>query len=99
MRLRLETKAALFLCLLMAAGFGAALMLGFQSQPKSLLEMAAQRYLAIADNLGNQILRQLDMTITPVRDETGAIVNHVSILRDATQQLVLPRQHRQAQKV
>jgi len=42
---------------------------------------------------------QLDMTITPVRDETGTIVNHVSILRDATQQLVLPRQHRQAQKV
>jgi len=82
MRLRLETKAALFFCLLMAAGFGMALMYGFHSQRKSLLEMAAQRYLAIADNLGNQILRNYEiaephglqgLTERAVRDGEGVL--------------------------
>jgi PAS domain S-box-containing protein len=62
MRLRLETKAALFFCLLMAVSFGAALVFGFQTQRKSLLDMASQRYLAIAGNLGDQISESCEIT-------------------------------------
>jgi PAS domain S-box-containing protein len=40
-----------------------------------------------------------EATITPVRDETGAIVNYVSVQRDVTRELQLEEQYRQAQKM
>jgi PAS domain S-box-containing protein len=40
-----------------------------------------------------------DATITPVRDESGAIVNYVGVKRDVTRELQLEEQYRQAQKM
>jgi PAS domain S-box-containing protein len=40
-----------------------------------------------------------DATITPVRDENGAIVSHVCVQHDVTRELQLEEQYRQAQKM
>jgi PAS domain S-box-containing protein len=40
-----------------------------------------------------------EATITPVRDESGVIVNYVSVQRDVTRELQLAEQYRQAQKM
>jgi PAS domain S-box-containing protein len=40
-----------------------------------------------------------DMTITPVRDAQGGIVNYVGLQRDVTRELQLEEQYRQAQKM
>ncbi len=40
-----------------------------------------------------------DATITPVRGDTGEIVNYVSVQRDITHELQLEEQYRQAQKM
>lgn len=40
-----------------------------------------------------------DATITPVRNESGVIVNYVSVQRDVTRELELEDQYRQAQKM
>jgi PAS domain S-box-containing protein len=40
-----------------------------------------------------------EATITPVRDERGAIVNYVSVQRDVTRELQLEEQYYQAQKM
>jgi PAS domain S-box-containing protein len=40
-----------------------------------------------------------DVTIAPVRDESGAIVSYVAIIRDITRELQLEEQYRQAQKM
>ena len=40
-----------------------------------------------------------DVTITPVRDESGAIVNYVSVQRDVTHELQMEEQYRQMQKM
>ncbi|NJN97064.1 MAG: PAS domain S-box protein [Anaerolineales bacterium] len=40
-----------------------------------------------------------DATITPVRNESGVIVNYVSVQRDVTRELQLEDQYRQAQKM
>jgi PAS domain S-box-containing protein len=40
-----------------------------------------------------------DVTITPVRDESGNIVNYVSVRRDVTRELQLEQQYLQAQKM
>jgi PAS domain S-box-containing protein len=40
-----------------------------------------------------------DATITPGRDDSGAIVNYVSVQRDVTRELQLEAQYRQAQKM
>jgi PAS domain S-box-containing protein len=40
-----------------------------------------------------------EITITPVRDESGAIVNYVSVQRDVTHELELEEQYHQAQKM
>ena len=41
----------------------------------------------------------VDTTITPVRDEGGRVVNHISLQRDVTHDLQLEEQYRQAQKM
>jgi PAS domain S-box-containing protein len=41
----------------------------------------------------------LDVTITPVKDEWGNIVNYVSLLHNVTNELQLEEQYRQAQKM
>ncbi len=38
-------------------------------------------------------------TVTPVRDESGAIVSYVAVIRDITRELQLEEQYRQAQKM
>ncbi|MFQ5613293.1 MAG: PAS domain S-box protein [Anaerolineae bacterium] len=40
-----------------------------------------------------------EATVSPVRDESGAIVNYVSVQRDVTRELELEEQYRQAQKM
>ena len=40
-----------------------------------------------------------DATISPVRSDTGAIVNYVAVMRDVTHELQLEEQYRQAQKM
>ena len=45
------------------------------------------------------VLYEVDTTIGPVRDETGEIINYVSVSRDVTDQLLLEAQLRQAQKL
>jgi two-component system cell cycle sensor histidine kinase/response regulator CckA len=40
-----------------------------------------------------------EATISPVRDESGAIVNYVAVKRDVTRELQLEEQYRQAQKM
>ncbi|MEW5957487.1 MAG: PAS domain S-box protein [Chloroflexota bacterium] len=40
-----------------------------------------------------------EATITPVRDESGALINYVSVQRDVTRELQLEEQYRQAQKM
>jgi two-component system cell cycle sensor histidine kinase/response regulator CckA len=40
-----------------------------------------------------------EATITPIRDERGAIVNYVAVKRDVTRELQLEEQYRQAQKM
>ncbi len=40
-----------------------------------------------------------DATITPVRDENGAMANYVGVHRDVTRELQLERQYREAQKM
>jgi PAS domain S-box-containing protein len=41
----------------------------------------------------------VDVTIGPVRDERGATVNYVAIMRDVTREVQLEEQYRQAQKM
>jgi PAS domain S-box-containing protein len=41
----------------------------------------------------------VDATITPVRDESGHIVNYVGVQRDVTQELQLEEEYRQAQRL
>ncbi|MEW5960169.1 MAG: response regulator, partial [Chloroflexota bacterium] len=40
-----------------------------------------------------------EATIIPVRDESGTLINHVSVQRDVTRELQLEEQYRQAQKM
>lgn len=40
-----------------------------------------------------------DATITPIRDEQGAIINYVAVKRDVTRELELEEQYRQSQKM
>jgi PAS domain S-box-containing protein len=44
-------------------------------------------------------LRQFETTISPIRDDSGAIVNFVSVNRDVTQEVALEAQLLQAQKM
>jgi PAS domain S-box-containing protein len=44
-------------------------------------------------------LYTVDATITPVRDESGTIVNYVGVQRDVTRELQLEEQYRQAPKM
>ncbi len=44
-------------------------------------------------------LYTVDITITPLRDESGAISNYVGVQRDVTQELQLEEQYRQSQKM
>jgi two-component system cell cycle sensor histidine kinase/response regulator CckA len=41
----------------------------------------------------------VDVIIGPVRDESGAIVNYVVVMRDVTRELQLEEQYRQVQKM
>ena len=43
--------------------------------------------------------RQFETTISPIRDDSGAIVNFVSVNRDVTQEVALEAQLLQAQKM
>lgn len=45
------------------------------------------------------VLYQEDMTISPVRNDSGAIVNYVALKRDVTREVSLERQLYQAQKM
>lgn len=40
-----------------------------------------------------------EVTITPVRDESGGLINYVAVKRDVTRELLLEEQYRQAQKM
>ncbi len=44
-------------------------------------------------------LYEEDATISPIRDDTGTIVNFVAVKRDVTQEIALQEQLRQAQKM
>lgn len=44
-------------------------------------------------------LYTVEATISPVRDEKGAIVNYVGVMRDVTTELLLEERYRQAQKM
>ncbi len=56
-----------------------------------------------AGQIGNRMkdgsLRQFETTISPIRDDSGAIVNFVSVNRDVTQEVALEAQLLQAQKM
>ncbi|MFQ5578073.1 MAG: PAS domain S-box protein, partial [Anaerolineae bacterium] len=45
------------------------------------------------------VLYTEETTISPVRDENGAVVNYVAVKRDVTRELQLEEQYRQAQKM
>lgn len=47
----------------------------------------------------NGSLFEVEATISPVRDASGKIINHVAVERDVTQEVGLERQLRQAQKM
>ena len=53
----------------------------------------------IAVKAGEGSYRELDVTVSPVRDEQGRVVNHVLVGRDISKQLALEEQLRQAQKM
>src|SRR5690606_33096951 len=40
-----------------------------------------------------------EVTITPVRDESGGLINYVAVKRDVTRELLLEGKYRQAQKM
>ena len=56
-----------------------------------------------AGQIGNRMkdgsLRQFETTISPIRDDSGAIVSFVSVNRDVTQEVALEAQLLQAQKM
>jgi PAS domain S-box-containing protein len=58
---------------------------------------------AWAGQIGNRMkdgsVRQFETTISPIRDDSGAIVNFVSVNRDVTQEVALEAQLLQAQKM
>jgi PAS domain S-box-containing protein len=45
------------------------------------------------------IVREVDLTVSPVKDASGAIINYVSVGRDVTGQVKLEKELRQAQKM
>jgi PAS domain S-box-containing protein len=53
----------------------------------------------IANRMKDGSLRQFETTISPIRDDSGAIVNFVSVNRDVTQEVALEAQLLQAQKM
>ncbi len=53
----------------------------------------------VNNNKKDGTLYTVDITITPVRDESGVIINYVGLQRDVTQELQLEEQYRQAQKM
>ena len=44
-------------------------------------------------------IREVDLTVSPVKDASGAVINYVSIGRDVTSQVKLEKELRQAQKM
>ena len=44
-------------------------------------------------------VREVDLTVTPVKDASGSVVNYVSVGRDVTSQVILEQELRQAQKM
>lgn len=53
----------------------------------------------ISNRMKDGSLRQFETTISPIRDDSGAIVNFVSVNRDVTQEEALEAQLLQAQKM
>jgi PAS domain S-box-containing protein len=53
----------------------------------------------ITSRMKDGALREFETTISPIRDDSEAIVNFVSVNRDVTQEVALENQLRQAQKM
>jgi len=53
----------------------------------------------ISNRMKDGSLREFETTISPIRDDSGAIVNFVSVNRDVTQEVALEAQLLQAQKM
>jgi PAS domain S-box-containing protein len=71
----------------------------FHRQLWSLLERGEVWHGHLINKRKNGTLYEEDATISPVRDDTGKIVNYVAVKRDVTGEMALEAQFRQSQKM